>query len=58
MVRRSSLSNGSLSMRFMEPMEEVNYIDQLRLVAVIIPKTSRSIPTSASSTIRLSRRAA
>ncbi len=26
--------NGKLSMRFMEPMEEVNYIDQLRLVAV------------------------
>jgi tetratricopeptide (TPR) repeat protein len=26
--------NGRLSMRFMEPMEEVNYIDQLRLVAV------------------------
>ena len=26
--------NGRLSLRFMEPMEEVNYIDQLRLVAV------------------------
>ena len=26
--------NGKLSLRFMEPMEEVNYIDQLRLVAV------------------------
>ena len=26
--------NSKLSMRFMEPMEEVNYIDQLRLVAV------------------------
>ena len=26
--------NGKLSVRFMEPMEEVNYIDQLRLVAV------------------------
>jgi tetratricopeptide (TPR) repeat protein len=26
--------NGKVSMRFMEPMEEVNYIDQLRLVAV------------------------
>jgi hypothetical protein len=26
--------NGRLSMRFMEPMEEVNYVDQLRLVAV------------------------
>jgi len=29
--------NGRLSMRFMEPMEEVNYIDQLRLVAVDHP---------------------
>jgi tetratricopeptide (TPR) repeat protein len=29
--------NGKLSMRFMEPMEEVNYIDQLRLVAVDHP---------------------
>ncbi len=26
--------NGKLSLRFIEPMEEVNYIDQLRLVAV------------------------
>ncbi|HEY1903679.1 MAG TPA: FG-GAP-like repeat-containing protein [Terracidiphilus sp.] len=30
--------NGKLSMRFMEPMEEVNYIDQLRLVAVDHPE--------------------
>jgi tetratricopeptide (TPR) repeat protein len=29
--------DGNLSMRFMEPMEEVNYIDQLRLVAVDHP---------------------
>ncbi len=29
--------NGKLSLRFMEPMEEVNYIDQLRLVAVDRP---------------------
>src|ERR1035437_9740855 len=29
--------NGKLSLRFMEPMEEVNYIDQLRLVAVDPP---------------------
>jgi tetratricopeptide (TPR) repeat protein len=29
--------NGKLSLRFMEPMEEVNYIDQLRLVAVDHP---------------------
>jgi tetratricopeptide (TPR) repeat protein len=31
-------ANGKLSMRFMEPMEEVNYIDQLRLVAVDHPE--------------------
>jgi len=30
--------NGKLSLRFMEPMEEVNYIDQLRLVAVDHPE--------------------
>ena len=30
--------NGRLSMRFIEPMEEVNYIDQLRLVAVDHPE--------------------
>jgi Tfp pilus assembly protein PilF len=30
--------NGKLSLRFMEPMEEVNYIDQLRLVAVDHPQ--------------------
>jgi Flp pilus assembly protein TadD len=29
--------NGRVSVRFMEPMEEVNYIDQLRLVAVDHP---------------------
>jgi tetratricopeptide (TPR) repeat protein len=31
--------NGKLSLRFIEPMEEVNYIDQLRLVAVDHPDT-------------------
>ena len=30
--------NGRLSLRFMEPMEEVNYIDQLRLIAVDHPE--------------------
>ena len=30
--------NGKLSLRFMEPMEEVSYIDQLRLVAVDHPE--------------------
>ena len=30
--------NGKVSLRFMEPMEEVNYIDQLRLVAVDHPE--------------------
>jgi Flp pilus assembly protein TadD len=30
--------HGKLSVRFMEPMEEVNYIDQLRLVAVDHPE--------------------
>jgi len=29
--------NGKLSLRFMEPMEEVNYIDQLRLIAIDHP---------------------
>jgi tetratricopeptide (TPR) repeat protein len=30
--------DGKLSLRFMEPMEEVNYIDQLRLIAVDHPE--------------------
>ncbi|HEY1256713.1 MAG TPA: FG-GAP-like repeat-containing protein [Terracidiphilus sp.] len=30
--------NGKMSLRFIEPMEEVNYIDQLRLVAVNHPE--------------------
>jgi tetratricopeptide (TPR) repeat protein len=30
--------NGKMSLRFMEPMEEVNYIDQLRMVAVDHPE--------------------
>jgi len=31
--------NGKLSLRFIEPMEEVNYIDQLRLIAVDHPES-------------------
>ena len=34
---RLATVNGKLSLRFIEPMEEVNYIDQLRLVAVDHP---------------------
>lgn len=34
---RLAETNGKLSLRFIEPMEEVNYIDQLRLVAVDHP---------------------
>jgi tetratricopeptide (TPR) repeat protein len=33
-----ALANGKVSVRFMEPMEEVNYIDQLRMVAVDHPE--------------------
>jgi len=33
-----ALVNGKISARFMEPMEEVNYIDQLRMVAVDHPE--------------------
>jgi tetratricopeptide (TPR) repeat protein len=36
--------NGKLSLRFMEPMEEVNYIDQLRLVAVDHPENVQVNP--------------
>jgi len=31
--------NGKMSLRFIEPMEEVNYIDQLRLIAVDHPES-------------------
>ena len=34
---QAALTNGKLSLRFIEPMEEVNYIDQLRVVAVDHP---------------------
>jgi hypothetical protein len=33
-----ALADGKISARFMEPMEEVNYIDQLRMVAVDHPE--------------------
>jgi tetratricopeptide (TPR) repeat protein len=36
--------NGKLSLRFIEPMEEVNYIDQLRLVAVDHPQDAEVNP--------------
>jgi tetratricopeptide (TPR) repeat protein len=34
---RTALADGRVSVRFMEPMEEVNYIDQLRMIAVDHP---------------------
>ncbi len=34
----AALVNGKISVRFMEPMEEVNYIDQLRMVAIDHPE--------------------
>ncbi len=49
---RLAETNGRLSLRFIEPMEEVNYIDQLRLVAIDHPDDVDVNPTSASSTIR------
>ena len=36
--------NGNLSLRFGEPMEEINYIDQLRLVAVDHPANTEVYP--------------
>jgi len=36
---RLAVVDGKLSLRFIEPMEEVNYIDQLRLIAVDHPDT-------------------
>ncbi len=36
--------NGLLSLRFGEPMEEINYIDQLRLVAVDHPEGTEAYP--------------
>ena len=45
--------NGYLSLRFGEPMEEVNYLDQVRLVAIDHPAAPRCTPTSAFSTSRL-----
>ena len=39
-----AVRNGNLSLRFGEPMEEINYIDQLRLVAVDHPKGTDVYP--------------
>ena len=39
-----ALVNGKISVRFMEPMEEVNYIDQLRMVAVDHPEDVEANP--------------
>ena len=36
--------NGRLSLRFGEPMEEINYVDQLRLVAVDHPEGTEVYP--------------
>ena len=36
--------NGRLSLRFGEPMEEVNFVDQVRLVAVDHPKDTQVFP--------------
>lgn len=36
--------NGKLSLRFGEPMEEINYIDQLRLIAVDHPENTAAFP--------------
>ena len=36
--------NGKLSLRFGEPMEEINYIDQLRLIAVDHPEGTEVYP--------------
>jgi tetratricopeptide (TPR) repeat protein len=41
---RLTETNGKLSLRFIEPMEEVNYIDQLRLVAVDHPENVQVNP--------------
>ncbi|MGD0158101.1 MAG: FG-GAP-like repeat-containing protein [Terracidiphilus sp.] len=39
-----ALVDGKLSVRFMEPMEEVNYIDQLRMIAVDHPENVKVNP--------------
>jgi Tfp pilus assembly protein PilF len=39
-----AVSNGRLSLRFAEPMEEVNYIDQLRLRAIDHPEGTEVYP--------------
>jgi hypothetical protein len=39
-----ALANGRLSLRFTEPMEEVNYVDQLRLRAIDHPEDTEVYP--------------
>ena len=39
-----ALVDGKISTRFMEPMEEVNYIDQLRLLAIDHPEDTEANP--------------
>ena len=39
-----ALVDGKISVRFMEPMEEVNYIDQLRMIAVDHPENAEVNP--------------
>ena len=57
-VRSSSPQDGYLSLRLGEPMEEVNFIDQVRLVAVDHPAEHRGLSRRAlSRTIRLLLRA-
>jgi hypothetical protein len=42
---RVKLQNGMLSFRFAEPMEEANYLDQVRLLAIDHPKSTEVFPS-------------